>query len=84
MSEDDSLEEMSLLGKKLKDKATTYRFLGTQDRHLIDIIHWVDIIEKLKAEVAEGEMDNELVADLEKIIARLTREVGVRMLNIFP
>ncbi len=66
------------------DIAEVYHFLGTHDRHLVRLFHWIHIIEDLANEVRESEMDEELYKELGEIICRLTREVGHRTVAVFP
>ena len=64
--------------------AAAYHFIGTRDRHLIRLFHWIKIIESLADEVRASEMDEELYKELGEISNRLTKEVGVRSVAIFP
>jgi hypothetical protein len=53
--------------------AAAYHFLGTQDRHLIRLFHWIKIIENLANEVRESEQDGELFDELNAIQDRLIK-----------
>lgn len=70
--------------KLIKAKADAYEYLGTQDRHIVDLLHWVEILEKLKREIQSTDMHLELGDELGTITQRLTHEIGVRMTWLFP
>lgn len=56
-----------------------YVFVGSQDRHIVRLFHWVKILENLRAEVSETDVDKELEKDLIRLIARLINEIGTRI-----
>lgn len=79
-----SLEEMKRLEAAIDAKASAYHYIGTEDRHIINLFHWVDIIQKLKDEVRSSEMDGELEDSLSELSRHLVAEVGHRMCILFP
>jgi hypothetical protein len=63
---------------------SAYTFLGTKDRHLVTLFHWIKIVDDLLEEVRSSEQDEDLYNDLKIIYNRLVREVGLRTIAIFP
>ena len=80
----DVLEELEYKCEEIQKKTTTYVYLGSKDRHLIRILHWIEILKDLSGEVIECGQDKETRAELGRIIDRLILEVGVRMTSVFP
>ena len=75
---------MLCIQMNIEDRAKAYHFLGTQDRHLVRLFHWINILEELANEVRASEQDEELKDELIKLSNRLIREVGIRTVAIFP
>ena len=71
-------------GTDIEAIGNVYHFLGTKDRHLVRLFHWIRTIENLSCEVRQSEMDDELFDELQKINNRLIHEVGIRMVAIMP
>lgn len=69
--------------KCIEQKGTAYHYLGTRDKHIVNLFHWIQILDDLADEVRETDMDNELEKELRVITKRLTNEVGVRMVSLF-
>lgn len=80
----DKCGEHSLECKCMEGKANAYHYLGTQDRHIVDLFHWIDILNNVADEVRETNRDNELEKELRVIVNRLTKEVGIRVVSLFP
>ena len=69
---------------KMEKKASAYYFMSKEDRYLICLLHWVEILEGLALEVRESDRDEELYKELTTIQKRLTYEIGIRVTQIFP
>jgi len=68
----------------LKEKANCYVFLGKQDRHLVRLFHWINLLDDFAKEIAACEQDKELEIQIINIRNRLKNEMGERMIGIFP
>ncbi|MEK6884740.1 MAG: hypothetical protein AABY22_34225 [Nanoarchaeota archaeon] len=70
--------------KCIEEKATVYNFLGKKDRHIVDLFHWIKILQELADEIRSRERNYELENEITEIIKRLTNEVGMRVVSLFP
>jgi hypothetical protein len=52
------------------------------DRHIARLVRWIQIVENLACEVNDCQQDEELYEDIQQIIDRLTRELGIRFMMI--
>lgn len=68
----------------IKKKVNSYLFLGEQDKHVINLIHWIDYLQDFQNEVRSTEMDKELEEEIHNIQLRLIKELGMRITHIFP
>lgn len=69
---------------EITGKSNAYHYLGLKDKHIIDLFHWIEILNNLFEEVRQTEMNHELEEEIENIITKLTHEVGVRVVSLFP
>ena len=68
----------------LKAKAQAYFYLRKKDRHIVNLFHWIETLQDLADEIRCSEQDYELENEIREIIKRLTNEVGVRAVHLFP
>ncbi len=78
------MSEFDKCYENIDGKASAYHYLGSSDRHIVNLFHWIETLEKLSDEVKSSEMDYELEKEILHIINRLTNEVGVRVKHLFP
>lgn len=70
--------------ENVEQKANAYYYLGSKDRHLVRLFHWIKSLQEFSDEVRESDQDGELEKTINDLISRLTHEVGVRTLMLFP
>ena len=80
----DELESFAEDYQDGKNKVSAYLYIGSKDRHIIDLLHWIEILEGLKDEIRECDRMLELENQIGSIITKLIHEVGVRMTLLFP
>jgi len=68
----------------MEQKVHAYHYIGGVDNHILDVLNWIKSFEEIQAHIACSGMDQELEDQVDKIISRLTMEVGVRMTMLFP
>lgn len=70
--------------KEIQKLTSAYAYLGSKDRHLVRLFHWISTLTNLHEEIRASGSDKELEDDISNLINRLTHEVGIRMVIIFP
>ena len=65
------------------DRDIAYKYLGEKDNHILRLLHWMKVLQKLITEIAYSEQDQEMLEKFQEIHKGMTMELGIRISMIF-